>query len=248
MIQNTDNLQDLIDVHSHILPGMDDGPKTIEESFSMLETAYRQGVRHIWSTSHFYPEREDPASFLKRRSESAERLRPGFKKSSMPKIYLGAEVAYFFGLGRCKPMRDLTIGGSPFLLVEMPADRWSDDIADDLLMVKYVLGLRPIIAHVERCIPEQPKKIVRRLSEEGVYFQSNAAFLGDIENKKREIRFMIKEKLIDLMGSDCHGIERRRPNLDAGYNSFSQIADHELITALCGRAARMTDLAEPFIG
>lgn len=248
MTQNTEKLPELIDVHSHILPGMDDGPKTVEEALAMLEAAYRQGVRHIWSTSHFYPQKEDPASFLKRRAEAAGRLKAGWRASLMPKIYLGAEVAYFFGLGRCKPVRDLTVGGSPFLLVEMPPERWSDDVVDDLLMVRYVLGLRPIIAHVERCLPEQPKKIVRRLSEEGVYFQSNASFLGDIENNKRDIRTMIKEELIDLMGSDCHSIDRRKPNLAAGFRGFAELADDELIAALRGRAARMTGLAVPFIG
>lgn len=241
-------MPDLVDVHAHILPGMDDGPKTVDEALAMLEAAYRQGVRGIWSTSHFYPQKEDPASFLSRRAEAAERLRTGWRQDLMPKIYLGAEVAYFFGLGRCKPIRDLTIGGSPFLLVEMPVDRWSDDVVDDLLMVKYVLGLHPIIAHVERSLLEQPRKVIRRLTEEGVYFQSNASFLGDIESNKWEIRMMIRSELIDLIGSDCHGINHRKPNLANGYREFAEIADEGLIAALRVRAARLTELAEPFIG
>ena len=57
----------MIDFHSHILPGMDDGSSSPEESIAMLEMSAGQGIDHIFATSHFYPDEEDPASFLRRR-------------------------------------------------------------------------------------------------------------------------------------------------------------------------------------
>ncbi len=237
---------ELADVHAHILPGMDDGPKTLEDSLAMLRFAYWQGVRSMWSTSHFYPMNEDPASFLRRRAEAAERIREKWDAGSMPHIALGAEVAYFYGIGRCQAAADLTVGGSPFILIEMPTDEWSPDVVEDLLMVKYVLGLKPIIAHVERCMLSQRRRVVRRLSDEGVYFQTNAAFLADTENYKREIRAMVREKMIDLVASDCHGTERRKPNLPDGINALTAV-DPALTRNVQLRAMRMTAAARPFV-
>ena len=141
---------------------------------------------------------------------------------------------------------DLTVGGSPFILIEMPTDEWSPDVVEDLLMVKYVLGLKPIIAHVERCMLSQRRRVVRRLSDEGVYFQTNAAFLADTENYKREIRAMVREKMIDLVASDCHGTERRKPNLPDGINALTAV-DPALTRNVQLRAMRMTAAARPFV-
>ena len=85
---------DLIDFHSHIRPGIDDGARSPDESLKMLELMAAQGVSKVVSTSHFYPERESPESFLSRRAKAVGRLRT-VMRDGLPDVYLGAEVAYF---------------------------------------------------------------------------------------------------------------------------------------------------------
>ena len=64
----------MVDIHSHVLPKMDDGSKSGEESIALLQEAYKQGVEAIFSTPHFYPKRDDPEEFLKRRDRSVRSL------------------------------------------------------------------------------------------------------------------------------------------------------------------------------
>ena len=64
----------LVDVHSHILPGMDDGARDVAESVDLLRLSYRQDVRHMWATPHFYPQKENPNDFLRRRERAIRRL------------------------------------------------------------------------------------------------------------------------------------------------------------------------------
>ena len=79
-VQKNHPKTDLIDFHSHILPGIDDGARTPEEALEMLELMAAQGVRRVVSTSHFYPEREEPDSFLARRKKAVEMLGAVFHK------------------------------------------------------------------------------------------------------------------------------------------------------------------------
>ena len=88
----------MIDLHSHILPGMDDGSKNPEESAALLRMLQQQGVTTLAATPHFYA-RETPEAFLKRRQEAVAKL-PIMEDG--PRMLLGAEVAYFSGMGNCE--------------------------------------------------------------------------------------------------------------------------------------------------
>ena len=87
----------MIDFHSHILPGVDDGPETLEQSLAMLRESFLQGVDLMVSTSHFYGGDEYPEDFLKRRNEAARQLNNAmlFSAEVYPKVVLGAEVLFF---------------------------------------------------------------------------------------------------------------------------------------------------------
>ena len=82
----------MIDIHSHILPGIDDGSQSVEESHALLALLREQGVETVVATPHFYADRNDPENFLRRRKEALARLDHG--ETEMPRILLGAEVAY----------------------------------------------------------------------------------------------------------------------------------------------------------
>lgn len=200
----------LVDFHSHVLPGIDDGAKNTEMSLAMLSEMAAQGVKKVVATPHFYPESEAPAQFLERRNKSVNELKSAMT-DGLPDLYIGAEVAYFPGIGRCKELCDLTITGTNLVLIEMPFDRWSQQVIDELLLVKTALGLRPIVAHIERYIDQRPGTFCD-LAEKGVLLQSNASHFLTFGTRGRAVR-LLGQGLIHLLGSDSHNTGIRRPNL-----------------------------------
>ena len=109
----------MIDFHSHILPGMDDGSKNIEESLALLRMLAEQGVKKVVATPHFYANDESVEKFLARRQQSYESLRAALP-AGMPEILLGAEVRYYQGISRLKELKELCVQGSNLLLLERP--------------------------------------------------------------------------------------------------------------------------------
>ena len=86
----------IIDFHSHILPGIDDGSKNLEQSLEMMRRSARQGVDTMVATPHFYAHHDDPERFLKRRAEAERSLREAMAaESGLPELAIGAEVYYF---------------------------------------------------------------------------------------------------------------------------------------------------------
>ncbi|MBR6529107.1 MAG: capsular polysaccharide biosynthesis protein, partial [Firmicutes bacterium] len=91
----------IIDFHSHLLPCVDHGSQSIEESIEMLRIMKSQGIDAVVATPHFYADEEFPEEFLKRRKVGAENLMKaieGLAGEDFPHIYLGAEVAYYRGM------------------------------------------------------------------------------------------------------------------------------------------------------
>lgn len=202
----------MIDFHSHVLPKMDDGSKSGEESVALLEAAFDQGLEGVFATPHFYPKRDDPESFLRRREHSAKSLFAGeadvLKK--MP-LYLGAEVAYFYGMSRYEKLSELSLGGSDYILIEMPFDRWTSDEVDEILYFRNVSGLTPVLAHFERYLPFGNKKYLRLFLQGDVLLQSNAEFFIGKKSRRKAFSYF-KKGYVCLLGSDCHNTETRPEN------------------------------------
>lgn len=205
----------VIDFHSHILPGIDDGSKSADMSMAMLKMAKDQGVDVMLATSHFYASRHRIEDFLARRQRSYERLAE-IKKDFGPQLILGAEVAFFSGMSRADRLDDLTIGESRALLLEMPFASWN---RSDIKEVENLIRKRDfqvILAHLERYMwmPEN-KKWIEELIQMPLYVQINAESL--LRWRKRgPLLKMFKKGQAHFLGSDCHRIERREPNLGKG--------------------------------
>ena len=108
----------MIDLHSHFLPGMDDGSATPEESARMLRLSRQQGVDTIVAASHFYALQDNPDGYLRRRQEALAKI--DYDPATMPAVRLGAEVSYFGGMSHSEEVRKLCIEGTKLLLIEMP--------------------------------------------------------------------------------------------------------------------------------
>ena len=202
----------MLDIHSHILPKMDDGAKSTEESLKLLRMSKEQGVTTMVSTSHFYADQESPEHFLRRRAHAFRKIEPELG-SDTPSLLFGAEVLYFYGISRSKEVRDLAIEGTNLILIELPFHPWPENMIDDLLSFKYASGLDIVLAHVERYQDIQKKNIFQQIFEYDEFLiQCNAeAFLY---HRSKKLAFkLLKEEKLDFIGSDCHSTEHRPPKI-----------------------------------
>lgn len=199
----------MIDLHSHILPAMDDGSASAKESEELLKMLRKQGVTTVVATPHFYATKDDPQDFLRRRGQSFAKLR----QTDSPRILLGAEVAYFDGMSHSAEMELLQLGQSGLLLVEMPFGAWSGRVVEEICGLQTSLGLRPVLAHVDRYLhKKQLLKYWEVLLDNDVCFQCN----GDIflrPWKRRWIMEQLDAGNIHFLGSDCHNLQTRLPRM-----------------------------------
>lgn len=205
----------VIDFHSHILPAIDDGSKDLNTSVNMVRQCEEQGVECIMATPHFYAVHDKMERFLKRRDRAYEKLMEELSDGA-PEIYLGGEVAFFRGISRAEHLEELTMGNSDLILLEMPFAPWSSsDIAEVERLVNHS-GFRYILAHLERYLAiSENKREIERLLELPVVVQVNAGSLLEWKTRGRTLRLLKKSESC-VLGSDCHGIHHRTPNLEEG--------------------------------
>lgn len=206
----------MTDLHSHILPGVDDGSDSVEESLAMLRMEAEQGIGHVVATPHFYPHHDTPQAFLTRRDRAEAALRQAMAAASgLPALDVGAETYYFRGMSDWDILPELTMGGKRAILIEMPPAPWPDTVFDELAAIRHRRGIIPIIAHIDRYIgPLRTFGIPQRLEALPVLVQANAEFFLDRRTARMAMK-MLKAGRIHLLGSDCHHVTERSPNLGA---------------------------------
>lgn len=203
----------IIDFHSHILPGADHGSQSVEESLEMLRMTKEQGIGAVVATPHFYADEDYPEEFLARRNVAKDKILEAMAGKDLPKLYYGAEVAYYRGMSRSEALKDLAIEGTKAILVEMPMTKWTDAMYQELEDIRMNLGLIPIIAHVDRYLtPLRDFGIPDRLAELPVLVQANASFFLK-KNMAKKAKKLLAKDMIHLLGSDTHNLDDRAPNL-----------------------------------
>lgn len=203
----------MIDFHSHILPKTDDGSSSSNESIEMLTLTKEQGINYIVATPHFYASDESPSDFLSRRNASHSRLISKTEGLVLPQVIPGAEVGYFEGMSDCDELKKLMISGTHLIMIEMPVCKWSDRMLYELAAIYEKQDIIPLIAHIDRYIKLlHSKKIIDKLSGLPVLIQANASFFIDKKTSRLALSLLAKEK-IHLLGSDCHNMTSRQPNL-----------------------------------
>lgn len=200
----------LIDFHTHILPGIDDGSKNAQESLAMLHALQAASVDHVVLTPHFYAYQNTPKDFLVRRMESWNTLLPHIHQG-MPRISLGTEVQYFEGIGHASELSSLRIEGTPYLLLEMPFRKWDDRMLDSVLELTVQPDTVVVLAHVERYFSAVSSESFSFLRENGVKMQMNLSVF-DKWLSKRKATTMLKSGEIHILGTDCHNMANRKPN------------------------------------
>lgn len=213
----------IIDFHTHILPCIDDGSQSPEETVSLLRMEAEQGITHVVATPHFYPQHDKPERFLARRAAAVERLQEILAQDpTLPGVTVGAEVHYFRGIGSTDVLPELTIGGGPYILIEMPAAPWTEGMYSDLERICAKRNIVPIIAHIDRYIgPFRTFRIPERLRELPVLVQANADFFLQRTTARMAMKMLWSEQ-IHLLGSDCHNLTSRKPNLGAAIGAIEK--------------------------
>lgn len=205
----------VVDFHSHILPCVDDGSDSLETSLAMLRTEAEQGIRRVIATPHFYANYDSPERFLRRRTEAYCLLREQMSQHpDLPELRLGAEVYYFPGISNSDAISLLTIAEKRYILLEMPNAPWTETMYREIEGIYVKQGITPVIAHVDRYIgPFRTFGIPEKLEDLPVLVQANAEFFLNRSTVRMALR-LLREDKIHLLGSDCHNLKSRVPNLD----------------------------------
>lgn len=202
----------MIDLHCHILPGIDDGAKNISEAKAMLAMQQASGVESLCLTPHFYPEDKSIETFLTERNRAWENLCATLAPEEKAHIRLGAEVRYCEQL-LSLDLRKLTLGKSDYLLLELPGRRYPAYLSRyvDELLGK---GIVPILAHVERCVyfREEPS-LLKQLIDLGALAQVSAQALFNKRDKNFSIA-CLSHGLAQIVASDAHDTTGRKPCMD----------------------------------
>lgn len=230
----------LTDFHTHILPGVDDGSRNLEMSLSMLQMEAEQGVEAVVATPHFYARHDTPDRFLDRRRQAEEPLRAAMDHhGGLPALYVGAEVAYYRGMSESDVLQKLCIAGSNYILVEMPMASWEDTMYEELYQIHSRQGLIPIVAHIDRYLmPFQVGRMMRRLEELPVLVQANAEFFTNRRTEKTAMKLLRNEQ-IHLLGSDCHNLSDRKPNLGDAVQQIKRYAGSIFVQKIQGNCLKI---------
>lgn len=208
-------MEGFIDLHSHILPGLDDGARDVEESKAMLIQAWEEGIREIIVTPHFFASKKSAPK--ERILESISVLEEAMTELGFfIKLYPGNELYYRSEAEELVEQGMVnTMAGSHYVLVEFdPMTEYSYLRNGILKLVSY--GYTPILAHTERyeCLFKNKEKL-KRVKEHGALIQVNSATLtkGMFDEMGKRGRYLMKKELLDFISSDSHSMGKRSPKL-----------------------------------
>ena len=203
------NVNSLVDFHSHILPSIDDGSKSVDESVMLLARLREQGVATVVATPHFYADDQSVDAFLIGRKRAYEAVCARLSGES-PRVLLGAEVCYYSGISRLEGLDRLCIEGTRVLLLEMPMSRWTSSVIREVLDIANNKNLTLVLAHIERYRKLQNAEALDELRRQGVLMQTNASYVLGRFTRRSALR-LLRRWQVQLLGSDCHGLHNRPP-------------------------------------
>ena len=203
-----------IDLHSHILPQLDDGSDSVEMSLAMLRREAEQGVDVVCATSHYYAKHSSIPAFCERRAEALERL-SAVLTEDLPWVLPAAEVAYFPRMEE-QDLTPLCIQGTRTLILEMPFADWTDLQLETVEALVLDCRYDVVLVHPERfCFSKSNRHKLEKLAELPIGLQVNAGSLLRWGTRRLALD-LLQMAQYPLLGSDCHNLTSRPPNLKEG--------------------------------
>ena len=226
----------MIDIHAHILPGLDDGARDIYDSLEMAQLALESEVTAIVATPHCNVPGCFDNYFEREYIEAFKRLEEAFRLEEIPiKLYAGMEVFVTTDLPELlRKGKILTINSGNYLLTEFAFDEEAK-YAEKMLDILLGMGIRPIVAHAERYefVQDMPD-LISRWKKKGILIQANkGSFTGRFGRKSLgAANYMLDNYLVDVVASDCHGPDVRTPFLLDAYKVLSKKCDENYLRIL----------------
>ncbi len=207
----------MIDIHAHLLPGVDDGPESIEESFAMIQKGYEDGISGVICTPHVVDSlnEEMERDFIGK----FHALNKMVKMEEMAiSLWLGSEIHYYAKYNHESKLSTLN-GNGKYILLELPFTEVPNGVGETIFRM-ILEGKIPIIAHPERNIMIiQKPKLAYELIQRGALFQINAGSLtGDFGRTVRRVSFdFMDHHMVHFVASDCHNLNSRPMILSKAY-------------------------------
>ena len=202
------------DIHTHILPNIDDGASSIEMALSMLEEEIKDGVSDVYLTPHVclgHPLYIEKDKII----EKFESFKSVCKNLPI-NIFLGSEIYYRKGTYEAfKENRFLPLGDTSYYLVEFSMANDFEDIETSIYNL-ICSGFKIILAHPER-YSYMNEDLMDRLKEIGCKFQMNTSSINGLFGRtvKKRANLMLKKGYVDFVASDTHNLKRRKPNVNS---------------------------------
>lgn len=204
---------DLVDFHSHVLPGADHGSRSLDTTLSQLSLARDAGIKKIVATPHFYPDQHTIERFIERRTKAYNELLPHLN-SDLPEVVVGAEVLVCSGIDRMDGIEELCIADTNTILLELPFAYFDPSYCDAARKL-VARGLRVVLAHADR----YPKENIEKMLAVGAKIQLNADSLSSFF-KRKHLFDWLKRGLVVAIGSDIHGVDKK------AYKRFESALTH----------------------
>ena len=216
----------MVDLHSHIIFGIDDGSKSKDMTINMLKQAVEGGTKKLVLTPHYLPGYyEVPINQVKERTKELKVLS---KEENLDiEIYCGQEV--YFNERILESFEDKLIGtinDSRYMLIEFNMRNFSIKEVIDILYELQLKGIVLVIAHPERYIKfMKSPSLINEFVEEGFLFQLNiGSITGDFGKEvKKTAELFLKNKIYSFLGSDAHRDEKRNPNMSKGIEILKEM-------------------------
>lgn len=234
----------MIDIHHHIVYGLDDGPKNQETTIQMLKAAANQGVRTIVATPHFAPGIEHfPMDTYYGRLQEVQRL---CRESALDlRVLAGAEVRYTHQTAAYLAEGSIpTLGGSNKVLIEFTGNVRFEAVEE---AVQTVLrnGAVPVLAHIERYrrFVSKVRRVEALKEEYNVYYQVNSETILK-QRLSRQVRRLLHNEMIDFVSTDTHDLDKRRCRMKDTYDALVSMVGRKYADRLTGNGST----AEAFLG
>lgn len=219
----------MIDIHCHILPGVDDGAIDLEDALEMARIAQGDGIKTIINTAHYSPTFE----YIKGKElmDKLIEFNKELKKNNIDiEVLIGNELYYSKDLlADLEKKQFYTLNNSRYLLIEFSPMNFPKNIKDVVYELK-IRGYIPVLAHVERYkeFQENPK-LIREVIKEGALIQVNASSVTgkgpSVANKFCEV--LLDKNMVQFIGSDAHRSNKRRPMLKEAYEYIAKTYGEE---------------------
>lgn len=206
----------MIDIHSHIIPNIDDGSKSYEMSLEMLKRAEESGTKKIIATPHFF-KGYWTESYISIKNKVKELNRLAKENNLNIEIYPGQEVFFNNYILEDYKLNEIgTLAESRYMLIEFPMDKINFQKAIDTIYELKIKGITPVIAHPERYMDfiNDPEKI-NQFIDEGYLFQLNGGSITGLFGKeiKKTAETFLENNIYSFIGSDAHSNGNRNTSL-----------------------------------